>query len=842
MVTSGPSASVPDPGLPAGHVTNPEVADSELASSDVAALDAGSSFRFVTQYFPPEVGAAQVRLGSLTAELRRRGHRVDVITAPPSYPHARLREGWPRRPLLRTTDGDHRTIRVWAYPDTTTTAGRLVNYASFGATSLVGLVLSRPADWTVVEYPSLFGALPAVVACRLRRRPVVVNVADLWVDVAVAVGALPAGPIARGAAAVEGWMLRQADVVTVVTEGFRGAIEAKGVDPARIAWLPNGADTDLYSPGPVAPGVREELGAGPDEAIVLYAGTHGLVHGLDVVLDAAALLADAPIRFSLVGDGTEKAALAERARAEGLANVTFVDAVPPERVADHLRAATVGLATVRAGDAYRTIRSAKAFPVMASATPIVYSAGDEGSTLVTAAGAGIATPPGDTTALADAVRALVSDPERAHALGAAGRAWVESEMSWRSLTDRWLADLQRIGPRRRPTRASRRAGSNGPDGARSSRRARRSIRRDAVRREPARTSNRAALDQGADRSLSGQAVVFIGTYAGQKGGQPPGQDELLAARFADEGALVGTASTVRQPVLRAAHQVATVARWARRADLVVMSVFSGRSFAYVDVITRLCRLLDVPIVLVLRGGNLPEFAANHPDRVDSTLRRADLVVAPSAYLVRAFTERGHTVDCIPNLIAIDRYEHRHREKARPRLLWMRTFHEVYDPTLAIEVLARVRKEHPEATLTMAGADRGLLDATRERARALGVDDAVTFPGFLDDAGKRAAFAGHDLYLNTNAIDNMPVSVLEVAATGIVPVCTDVGGIPDLLTDGVDAQLVPAGDADAMAAAVVALLDDPDEMSRLSAGARALAERFTWPEVAPLWHTAITNLT
>src|SRR5690606_6871145 len=113
------------------------------------------------------------------------------------------------------------------------------NYLSFGITSAFGLLLTRRADWTVVEYPTLFGSLPAVVWCRVRRRPVVVSVADLWVDASVAVGALSEGPTVRVLRAVECWMLRQADAVNAVTEGVRDALLEKGVRADRLCWLPN---------------------------------------------------------------------------------------------------------------------------------------------------------------------------------------------------------------------------------------------------------------------------------------------------------------------------------------------------------------------------------------------------------------------------------------------------------------------------------------------------------------------------------------------------------------------------------------------------------------------------
>lgn len=414
--------------------------------------DLRPSFLFVTQYFPPERGAAQVRIGAVTRALAARGHDVQVVTALPNYPTGKIFPGWSRRPVQVADEGGIRVVRVWLWAAMGSGLGRLANYASFGLTSLLGLARARPATWTVVEYPTLPGALPAVVLARLRRQRVVVNVADLWVDASVAVGALPDGRLVRLLLAVERRMLRSATAVDAVTEGVREALVAKGVDPARICWLPNGADTDLFAPGPADPADRAALGLADGEHLVLYAGTHGYVHGLEVVLDAAELLAGEPIRFLLVGGGSERESLVAEAARRGLANVTFHEPVAPEQVADWLRCATVGLASVRAGDLYRSIRSAKMLPVMASGRPVVYAGDDEGAALVERVGAGVRVPPGDGAALAEAVRALVADPERARRLGDAGRAHVVAEASWAAIVDRWLADLDAVDARDRSRR------------------------------------------------------------------------------------------------------------------------------------------------------------------------------------------------------------------------------------------------------------------------------------------------------------------------------------------------------------------------------------------------------
>lgn len=395
----------------------------------------------MTQYFTPERGAAQVRLDALVRELDRRGHRVEVVTAIPNYPTDHLFEGWSRRPVQVAREGRVRTIRVWVWPAVGSGAGRRLNYLSFALMSVVGLARARPATWTFIEYPPLPAALPALLWCRVRGRRTIVNVADLWVDAAIEVGAIGAGWPAAGARWLERWLLQGADVVNAVTEGLEEAILAKGVVPERVRWLPNGVDPSLFAPGPADPTVRSELGVPDDHDLVLYAGTHGYTHSVDVVLDAANELRDEPVTFALAGEGSEKARLRRRADELGLTNVHFVDSVPPERVADYLRVAVIGLATVRPGELYRSVRSAKMLPVMASEIPVLYAADDEGAAIVSRLDAGIATPPGDGRAMAEAIRTLVADPGRRAEMGKRGRAYASTEGSWETIVAPWLEQL-----------------------------------------------------------------------------------------------------------------------------------------------------------------------------------------------------------------------------------------------------------------------------------------------------------------------------------------------------------------------------------------------------------------
>jgi len=321
----------------------------------------------------------------------------------------------------------------------------------------------------------------------------------------------------------------------------------------------------------------------------------------------------------------------------------------------------------------------------------------------------------------------------------------------------------------------------------------------------------------------------------------PSQAETLAARFVDDGWAVRLTSSARHPVSRAACVGADLLRWRHSLDVTVVNVFSGRAFAHADLATAVSRGLRGATVLHLHGGDLPAFAARRPGWVRRVLARAQAIVAPSEYLAGVFRPLGFDVSVIPNVVVIDDHPFRLREAARPDLLWLRAFEPLYRPMLALQAFALVRRRWPEATLTMAGPDGGLLADIQRAAASMGLGASVRLPGVLDPVGLRRAFDTHDVLLTTSRIDNAPLSVLEAAASGLPVVAAAVGGLPYLITDGHDGLLVADGDADALAAAVVRVVTEPTLAARLSANGRKLAERSAWPAVRPRWEALLAGL-
>ena len=329
-------------------------------------------------------------------------------------------------------------------------------------------------------------------------------------------------------------------------------------------------------------------------------------------------------------------------------------------------------------------------------------------------------------------------------------------------------------------------------------------------------------------------LCFVGPMVGRHPGMVTTQGEILAHLLQAAGHPLVSVSSERNRYRRLLDIAGTLVRQRRDIGLQCVQVYGGSSFVVEDMASWLGRRFGHRIVMHLHGGAMPEFMARYPNWTRRVLRRADAIVTPSQFLARAVVPYGFHAQVIPNVLDLSQYPWRHREKIQPRLFWMRTFHPIWNPEMAVRVLARLRAQFPDATLVMAGEDKGMRPAVEQLARSLGVHSAVRFPGFLNMEGKTREGGAADIFINTNRVDNMPVAVLEACAMGLPVVSTDVGGIPDLLKDGETGLLVRNEDEAGMAAAIARLVLEPPLAGRLSANGRRLAEKSAWPSVRVQW--------
>lgn len=322
-------------------------------------------------------------------------------------------------------------------------------------------------------------------------------------------------------------------------------------------------------------------------------------------------------------------------------------------------------------------------------------------------------------------------------------------------------------------------------------------------------------------------ICIVSNMLGRNRGYVTTQGQILADLLSKDGHTVISTSSRVNKLFRLLEIIWTIIKNRNRIDLLILGVYSGPYFIVAETASRLGRLFGIPMIFMLHGGNLPVFARRFPGWVERVFRRASILTAPSPFLAKGLSELGLPIRVVPNIVKVENYAFQLSESPQPRMIWMRSFHEIYNPQMALAAFRIIRDRHPEATLVMAGADKGLQPEIQNLAAEMGLKDSVRFPGFLNYDAKAREFAAADFFLNTNRVDNMPVSVVEACAVGLLVVATDVGGLSDLLTDGENGVLVADNDAAGMADAVERLLGDAVLSKKLSTNARLLAERSAW---------------
>lgn len=398
---------------------------------------------FLSHYFPPEVNAPANRTFEHCRAWAKAGHDVHVVTCVPSHPlgvpFEGHQSGWYRR---EEASGIH-VHRVWTYlAPNQGVLRRTLNYVSFVPSAVWRAVRLGKFDVIVATSPQFFCAVAGYLSGLLKRTPWVFELRDLWPDSVAAVGAVKPGLALRALERLELRMYRHAARVACVTRSFAANLRARGIDPAKLAFVPNGIDPEYWVGGNIAH-ARESLGVSTEQTLVSYVGTIGMAHGLATVLEAAARLREtAPgVRFLVVGAGAELDAIRASAEAQHLSNVQFTGLVPRARARDLLAASDVCLVTLRNSPLFRTVLPSKMFEAMGAGKPVVLAVEGEARQVLDASGAGIGIRPEDARELADAVVTLAASPDLCARMGAAGQSFVAREFNRSDWASKYLSLL-----------------------------------------------------------------------------------------------------------------------------------------------------------------------------------------------------------------------------------------------------------------------------------------------------------------------------------------------------------------------------------------------------------------
>jgi colanic acid biosynthesis glycosyl transferase WcaI len=406
----------------------------------------------LTLVFPPDGVSTAVIVGELSADLRKAGHDVTVVTTAPHYnrdPEAEARQPLVRKwgPLLCQSEFQGARVLHVAMPRKgRSKLLRLLAWTQFHALSLVvALTLVRRVDVILAPSPPLTVGVCAWLLGCLYRAPYVYNVQELYPDIAITLGAIRSSLTTVPLFALERFVYARARVITVIASRMRQRILQKLVPADKVRVIPNFVDIDEMAPHPKVNEFSRRHGL-EQEFLVTYAGNMGPAQGLETVLEAASLLRhQSGLRFLLVGEGILFNRLKALVRDRGLENVLILPHQPYAVVPRIYAASDFCLVPLAANSGSEAVPS-KVYRIMACARPVLALADQDSdlAELIALARCGKVVPPGSPESLARAVSEAMRDPSGCTAMGLAGRAHVMAYYSRESISARYEALVHEV--------------------------------------------------------------------------------------------------------------------------------------------------------------------------------------------------------------------------------------------------------------------------------------------------------------------------------------------------------------------------------------------------------------
>lgn len=386
----------------------------------------------LTQYFPPEVGAPQNRLFELAVRLQRKGAEITILTAMPNYPQMVIQEGYKGKFYCKEEIDKISIHRAWIFVSKSKSILiRLLNYFSFVFSSFwIGLFKLKKHDYLLCESPPLFLGISAYLLKKIKGSKLIFNVSDLWPESAEKLGLVTNKTFLNAATLLEEFLYKKSSLITGQTQGIVANIQ-KRFPVKKVYWLPNGVDLSFYNFEKSNSLWRKNQNFLDDDFILLYAGIIGHAQGLEVILNAAALLKHkAQIKFVLVGSGPEKDKLLKLKGEKELSKVYFFDAVTKKEMPEIVQASDVSIIPLKKLDLFKGAIPSKIFENLAMKKAILLGVEGEAKALFIDEGnCGLAFEPENAKDLSQKIITLFENKHLLRSYGENGYNYVKQKFT-----------------------------------------------------------------------------------------------------------------------------------------------------------------------------------------------------------------------------------------------------------------------------------------------------------------------------------------------------------------------------------------------------------------------------
>lgn len=397
---------------------------------------------FISDNFPPEVNAPASRTFDHCKRWVEKGVNVTVITCAPNFPQGKVYEGYKNKIYQSEDINGIKVIRVWSYISANEGfIKRIIDYTSFAFMAFwVGLF--KPCDIIIATSPQFFTTFTGYTLSKIKRRPWVFELRDLWPESIITVGAMQKSKSIELFEKIEHFMYRSADMIIPVTNAFKSHLIKRQISEKKIHVVTNGVDAKLFPVKKKNTELLNRLGL-QNKFIIGYIGTHGMAHSLDFIINSIANLTDKNIHFLFVGDGAMKKPIVELSKQLNLDNVSFLPPVEKTKVSEYISISDAVLVPLKKSDTFKTVIPSKIFESAAMQKPILLGVNGQAREIIEEYNAGIFFEPENEKDFLKAVQKIKVDTDLYIKLKHGGKN-LAIDFDRNALADKMLKYLRRL--------------------------------------------------------------------------------------------------------------------------------------------------------------------------------------------------------------------------------------------------------------------------------------------------------------------------------------------------------------------------------------------------------------
>jgi len=400
---------------------------------------------FLTHYFPPEVNAPANRTFEHCREwVKEPDVDITVITNFPNHPDGKIFPGYKNKLYQNEKIDGIEVIRVLTF--ISANEGfllRTTNYVFYMIMSILYVLFSRlKFDIIVATSPQFFCGLAGKYIAKLKRKPFILEIRDLWPESIVVVGAITNQRIIKFLEGIEKRLYKSADHIVLVTRSFVKHIHKCGISKEKISVIFNGISVDIFNNKSEISDKKLKSTLESDKLRLGYIGTIGMAHSIITLVDAAEKLKEEDVQFLVIGSGAERKNIEEEIEKRRLDNFNVFPIQPKSEIPSIINGLDIFIVNLKKSDLFKTVIPSKIFEGMIMKKPILIGVDGEARKIVEEAEVGLYFEPENAADLVQKIQYLSNNPAERKRSGENGYNYVINKFNRINLAAEMLSIIK----------------------------------------------------------------------------------------------------------------------------------------------------------------------------------------------------------------------------------------------------------------------------------------------------------------------------------------------------------------------------------------------------------------